>query len=48
MTIMYSLLSALFTVFLYFNPLSSTSPYETAEYFASQDRMQIVTIVLSF
>lgn len=38
MTIMYSLLSALFTIFLYFNPLSSTSPYETAEYFASQDR----------
>lgn len=38
MTIMYSLLSALFTVFLYFNPLSSTSPYETAEYFATFDR----------
>jgi hypothetical protein len=38
MTIIYSLLSALFTVFLYFNPLSSTSPYETAEYFASYDR----------
>lgn len=38
MTIMYSLLSALFTVFLYFNPASSMSPYETAEYFASYDR----------
>gem|GEM_PF-2173523 len=38
MTIMYSLLTALFTVFLFFNPFSSTSPYETAEYFASYDR----------
>ncbi len=38
MTIMYSILSALFTIFLYFNPLSSTSPYETAEHFASYDR----------
>jgi len=35
---MYSLLSALFAVFLYFNPLSSTSPYETAEHFVSYDR----------
>lgn len=39
MTIMYSLLSALFTIFLYFNPASATSPYETAEYFASYDRV---------
>ncbi|TCI60165.1 hypothetical protein [Exiguobacterium sp. SH3S1] len=38
MTIIYSLLSALYAVFLYFSPAAYASPYETAEYFASYDR----------